>query len=125
MSRTSNTTVLAVILTLAAASPTWPHHSHGNYVEAEWTYLDGTVTEVHWMNPHSWIYLEVMEADGRPRVWALEGTSVAQLRATEWTSDNVVVGDKVSVSCHPLRDGSRGCLLGVLTKENGVEVPFE
>jgi hypothetical protein len=125
MSRTSNTTVLAAILTLAAASPTWPHHSHGNYVEAEWTYLDGTVTEVHWMNPHSWIYLEVMEADGRLRVWALEGTSVAQLRVTEWTPDNVVVGDKVSVSCHPLRDGSRGCLLGVLTKENGVEVPFE
>ena len=125
MSRTSNTAVLAAILAFAAISPTWPHHSHGNYVEAEWTHLDGTVTEVHWMNPHSWIYLEVMEVDGRPRVWALEGTSVAQLRATEWAPDNVVVGDKVSVNCHPLRDGSRGCLLGVLTKENGVEVPFE
>ena len=63
-----------------AAACTWlvpasAHHSHGNYELSEYTHLAGTVTQLHWMNPHTWIYLEVPGGDGESVVWALEGGS--------------------------------------------------
>ena len=101
------------------------HHSHGNYLTTDWILLDGTVRELHWMNPHSWLYLEVVNADSQPTVWALEGASVTTLRRGGWTQGSVEVGDKISVRCHPLKDGSRGCLLGYLTTEAGIEKEFD
>ncbi len=101
------------------------HHSHGNYLRTDWILLDGTVTERHWMNPHSWLYLEVVNPDGPPIVWALEGASVTTLRRGGWTRDSVEVGDEISVRCHPLKDGSKGCLLGYITTAAGVEKEFD
>ncbi|SVB39865.1 uncharacterized protein METZ01_LOCUS192719, partial [marine metagenome] len=35
--------------------------------------LEGKVVRVEWVNPHTWIHLEVQEADGTSRVWMVEG----------------------------------------------------
>jgi hypothetical protein len=48
------------------------HHSHGNYEMTAFTNIEGVVKELHLMNPHSWIYLEVKDAKGETTVWALE-----------------------------------------------------
>jgi hypothetical protein len=101
------------------------HHSHGNYDLTEYTILEGTVTEVHWINPHTWIYLEVVEADGETSVWALEGASVTGLRRLGWRTEDVEVGDRITARCHQLRDGSNGCLFGYLTPEGGEEKVFD
>ena len=114
-------TLCVVFLTLPALA----HHSHGNYQMTEYTLLEGTVTEVHWITPHSWIYIEVIDEGGEPAVWALEGAGLARLRSIGWTEDSVKVGDPVSVRCHQLRDGSNGCLLGFVTPEGGVEKMFD
>ena len=113
--------VCAVLLTV----PAWTHHSHGNYQMTEYTLLDGTVKEIHWITPHSWIYLEVMGENGESAVWALEGASVTQLRRLGWTEDSVKVGDAISARCHRLRDRSNGCLLGFVTPAGGVEKMFD
>lgn len=120
-----NSLSLAMIGLVALAFPSWAHHSHANYVEAEWTYLEGTVREVHWMNPHSWIYLDVVDADGKSNAWALEGASVTTLRRDGWTQDSVEVGDILSVRCHRLQDGARGCLLGYIRMDDGSEKEFD
>ncbi len=101
------------------------HHSHGNYLRTDWILLDGKVKELHWMNPHSWVYLEVVNADSQLAIWALEGASVTTLRRGGWTRDSVEVGDNISVRCHPLKDGSRGCLLGYITTDAGIEKEFD
>ena len=43
------------------------HHSHGNYEMTEYTHLEGTVMELHWMNPHTWIYLCLLYTSPSPR----------------------------------------------------------
>ena len=106
-------------------SPVWSHHSHANYVESEWVHLEGTVQEIHWVNPHTWIYLEVVDTDGAPKSWALEGASVTTLRREGWTPDSVKIGDSLSVRCHPLKDGSRGCLMGFVLLGDGAEKEFD
>jgi hypothetical protein len=116
---------LVAMFTVFLAVPAWTHHSHGNYQMTEYTNVEGTVLEVHWINPHSWIYLEVTDDGGEAVLWALEGASVVELRRGGWTEDSVETGDKISARCHQLRDGSNGCLLGYLTTEDGVEKLFD
>ena len=60
--------VLSVVASAAA------HHSHGNYED---TFIDlrGTVTEVHLLNPHSWVYVDVRNTNGQVQQWALEATN--------------------------------------------------
>ena len=111
---------------LAVSSlPAWSHHSHGNYLTTEYTHLQGTVREFHWMNPHTWIYLDVIGNDGETVLWVLEGASPAELLRDGWSRDDVSVGDDISVRCHQLRDRSNGCLLGFLTPEGGVEKEWD
>ena len=101
------------------------HHSHANYLEGEWLSLEGTVREIHWMNPHSWIYLDVVDSDGQSRAWAIEGASITTLRRDGWTQESVQAGDELTMRCHPLKDGSRGCLLGYITLDDGSEKEFD
>ena len=52
---------LAAATAVAIAMPAYAHHSHANYQTLEWTELAGTVKEVHWLNPHVWVYLATMD----------------------------------------------------------------
>ena len=105
--------------------PAWAHHSHTNYNTNESITLSGTITEVAWTNPHVWIYMEVANAKGVPQKWALEGGSVTSLMRGGWQRDSLKPGDKVSVRCHQLRDGSEGCVLGFVTNINGTAMDKE
>lgn len=106
---------LAAALAVVATLPVWAHHSHGNYNMTEFTALKGTVKEMHWLTPHSWIYLEVKNEKGETALWALEGASVGQLLRRGWTRESIKAGDTISVRCHQLMDKSTGCLLGYVT----------
>ena len=115
-------------ITLAAALlsvPAWAHHSHANYNTNEFTTVSGTITEVVWTNPHVWIYMEVANGQGRPQMWAMEGGSVTSLMRGGWQRNSIKPGDKISVRCNRLRDGSEGCLLGFVTNINGTAMDKE
>lgn len=108
-----------------AVAPALAHHSHGNYDVNNYTYLEGRVNEVLWINPHTWIYLEVQDADGEPTIWALEGGAPGGLVRRGWSPDSVGAGDTIKVRCHRLRDGSNGCLLGFVTPSGGEEKEWD
>ncbi len=101
------------------------HHSHGNYDIRNYTELEGTVAKVIWLNPHVWVHLNVDDGKGGTVKWALEGGSINELSKRGWRKDSLQEGDKISVRCHALRDGARGCLLGYITPEGGEERVFD
>jgi hypothetical protein len=117
--RTSLRVVLWASLAACAAWPVAAHHSHGNYEMTDFTILQGVVKEVHLMNPHSWVYLEVKDAKGEANVWALEATSAVGIARNGIPRDQVRPGDTIKERCHRLRDGSNGCLLGYVTPLHG------
>lgn len=117
--------LVAIIAVIFITLPVSAHHSHGNYNMGTYTTLKGTVKEVQWVNPHTWVYLEVSDGKSEPTVWALEGASVIQLQRRGWTKEKLKAGDKIGVRCHQLRDGSNGCLLGFITTADGVETIFD
>jgi len=110
---------LAAMCLALSVLPIQAHHSHGNYDTAKWTTMEGKVTELHLLVPHSWRYLEVSEGRGETTVWALEATGPTGLTKVGIKREDVKPGDLVKVRCHLLRDGSNGCLLGYVTPMHG------
>ena len=119
MKKPRNCLGLVAFGAVAIAWPASAHHSHGNYDLTEWMPLEGTVKEVHLLNPHSWIYLEVEDGQDQPSVWALEAAFPRTLTRNGIEPDDVKPGDPISVRCHHLRDGANGCLLGYVTPLHG------
>lgn len=109
---------LVALGVLALSLQAGAHHSHGNYTDT-FKDFEGVVKEVHLLVPHSWVYLEVKDASGTPVVWALEATGRTGLERIGVTKEYVKPGDAIKVRCHPLRDGSNGCLLGFLKAKDG------
>ena len=110
---------LAAICAMLAVIPASAHHSHGNYAD---TFMDveGVVKEVHFIVPHSWVYIEVKNpAGGEPQLWALEATGRGGLEKIGVTKEYIKPGDPVKARCHRLRDNSNGCLLGFLKAKDG------
>ena len=116
---------LAAAAVLCCATPALAHHSHANYLQNKPINLSGQITEVHWLDPHVWLYMEVTDQQGKKAVWPLEGTGIAGLMRKGWTKDSIKVRDNVSVRCFPLRDGAKGCLLGFITSINGAAMDKE
>ncbi|MBI4885753.1 MAG: hypothetical protein HY824_01550 [Acidobacteria bacterium] len=99
--------------------PVLAHHSHNNYDIGTWTTMEGTVTEVHRLVPHSWVYMDVKDAKGQATTWALEGTGPGGLDKVGIKVNDVRPGDRIKARCHLLKDGSNGCLLGFVTPMHG------
>ena len=122
----SSTRILAAAaMGIAAAVPAWAHHSHANYDSDADLVMEGQIVELHWLNPHIWINLEIMNEAGQPVVWALEGGSISAVTTSGWTRGDLNIGDDITVRCHPLRDGSNGCLLGFITRPGRPEQEFD
>lgn len=116
---------LAIICSVFVIAPVWAHHSHGNYNLTTFLNFKGKVTEIHWMNPHTWIYLEVTDATGQTDVWALEGASVTQLTRKGWVKESIKTGDTISARCHPMHDGTKGCLAAFVSAPGLAEKAFD
>jgi hypothetical protein len=99
--------VVAVTATLLAHTAL-AHHSFAMFDHKKIQTLEGTVKEFEYINPHSWVHITVAAAGGRQTQWSFEMGGVGQLTRDGWTRNTVKPGDKVSVSFHPLFDGSHG-----------------
>jgi hypothetical protein len=100
---------LAAIAACALGAPASAHHSFAMFDATKDVTLNGTVKEFEWTNPHSWLRVMVNdEKTGKPVLWALELSSPARLTTMGMHADSVKAGDVVSVTFHPMKDGTRG-----------------
>jgi hypothetical protein len=107
----------AVVLGLAGAA--FAHHSAAGIDRTKSVTLVGTVKQFGWMNPHSWMEVDVPNDKGSADTWKIEMTSPAYLVRAGWKSTSVKPGDKVSVIVRPLRSGETGGLFVSITLPNG------
>jgi Family of unknown function (DUF6152) len=100
---------LATIAAAIFVMPASAHHSFAMFDATKEVTMSGTVKEFEWTNPHSWLRVTVNDAKtGKPVLWALELSSPARLTTMGMHADTVKAGDVVSVTFHPMKDGTRG-----------------
>ena len=113
------TSALALV-TIAAASPAFAHHSDAMFDSSKEVVLNGTVKEFQYTNPHSWIQLVVAGENGAaPVEWSIETQAPIVLLRAGIKPTSLQTGDKVSVKMHPLKDGAPGGSLVEVKKADG------
>jgi len=94
-------------LLAAAAAPVLAHHSFAAEFDADKPVkIKGKVVEVEWVNPHSWIHIEVTGPDGKVERWAVEGGAPNALIRRGWTKNSVPAGVQIVVDGFQAKDGS-------------------
>ena len=102
------TAFAALALAGAAAAPALAHHSFAMFDFQASKTVTGTVEQFDWTNPHTFIWLEVPNASGVTERYGFEGMSPNYLGRRGWSKSTLKPGDKVTVTFHPLKDGSKG-----------------
>jgi uncharacterized protein DUF6152 len=68
--------------------------------------LKGVVTKMEWINPHSWIHLEVKGPDGKPVAWMIEAGPPNALLRRGFTKNSLPPGTEIVVEGFLAKDGS-------------------
>ena len=101
--RIGSLTLATLVLSCAA----FGHHSFDAEFDSDKQMsVDGTVTKVEWINPHSYIYIDVAAKDGKVINYAVEGGPVGMLRRWGVEKDSLKPGDKIHVNGYASKDGS-------------------
>jgi len=107
----------AIIAVLSLTAGVSAHHAFSAEFDANKPItLRGTLTKFEWVNPHSWLHLDVKGPDGKVVSWAIESGAPNALIRRGMNKDSVPTGVEISVEAYLAKDGSN--------RANGVDVTF-
>jgi hypothetical protein len=108
---------------MAFAGPAAAHHSVQAQFDIHKTIsLEGTVAKVEWINPHSYLTVNVKDADGKVTKWAFELGGAGTLRRAGMSREDrggLKPGDQVTLSALAAKDGSNSGYLQELKLPDG------
>ena len=109
--------VVVGVFSVVAAVPVWAHHAFAAEFDADSPIeLSGTVIRMEWVNPHTWIHIDVAQPDGSLQRWMIEGGPPTSLLRRGFTKRSLLAGTEVFVAGFQAKDGSN--------KANGRDVTF-
>ena len=108
---------VGVLFSAFMAAPAAAHHAFAAEFDANSPVeLEGTVVRMEWVNPHTWIHIDVAQSDGSEERWMIEGGPPTSLLRRGFTRASLLAGTEVSVEGFRAKDGSQ--------RANGRDVTF-
>jgi hypothetical protein len=109
--------LLTGALLLAIGAAVSAHHSFAAEFDANQPIqLRGTVVRVEWINPHTWIHMDVKKPDGAVERWMIEGGTPNTLLRRGIKKDSLPQGTEIMVDGYKAKNGSN--------RANGRDVTF-
>jgi hypothetical protein len=101
------TLIAAASVAVMLSRPISAHHSFSAEFDAtKQVTLAGEVVMMEWVNPHSWLHIDVKKPDGSVERWKIEGGSPSVLFRLGWNRDSLPVGTRITVVGFQAKDGS-------------------
>src|SRR5688572_16280401 len=114
----------ALVLGLCGTVQLFAHHSPAAFDQTKEIRIEGTVTKFAFNNPHTYLTIDIVDADGRVISQEVEAGPISTMQPLGMTRDSFKVGDRVSVRAVPRRRGT-GTVLGLdATRADGSVVPL-
>ena len=119
MTRVTHAVLVAILLTVPAAlvERAYAHHGAGRFDMRQKVELEGRLTRIDFVNPHSYIYFDVIR-DGKVIAMKCETRSATVLRRSGWSPEMFVPGASIKVTGSPHRDDPTACTVDTLTLGN-------
>ena len=108
-----------VVAAALVAAPAVAHHGIGTFDTRQDVTLTGAVTGVDFVNPHSWLYIDVTGADGKVAAWRCEMRSATTLRRSGWSPEMFKQGEPVTITGAPDRNDPNSCYLSTIVFADG------
>lgn len=111
---------LVVFGLLMTAAVSRAHHAFGSEFDVDKPIaMRGTVTVMEWVNPHSWIHIDVKGPDGTVVNWMIEGGSPNSLLRLGFTKNAILPGMEIVVDGFQAKDASTRAVGKSLTFADG------
>jgi Family of unknown function (DUF6152) len=119
MTRVIHMVLVATLLTVPVlVERAYAHHGAGLYDPRKNVEFEGKLTRLAFVNPHSYVYFDVVGADGKVIAMKCEMRSATTLRRSGWSPDMFVPGASIKVTAHPHREDPTACTVETLTLGN-------
>jgi uncharacterized protein DUF6152 len=108
----------SAIIVLVVAAPAVAHHAFGAEFDRDAPIrLQGEIVRLEWVNPHTWIHIDVVQEDGTSEVWMVEGGTPNVLLRRGLRRDCLTPGTEIIVDGYQAKDHT-------LTRANGRDITF-
>jgi hypothetical protein len=116
MTRVTHAVLVATLLTVPVlVERAYAHHGAGLYDMRKNVELEGKLTRVDFVNPHTYIYFDVVGNDGKVIAMKCETRGATVLRRSGWSPEMFVRGKSIKVTGHPHREDPTACTVETMT----------
>ena len=114
---------IGILLLVGCVLPVAAHHSFAaEFDDKQPVKLDSTVVKFDFMNPHSWISMEVKNSDGTVVRWSVETGSTNALFRRGWRKESLRPGDHIVIDAFRAKDGSNTANASTVKLPDGRQV---
>jgi len=108
--------IALALVVVATGPPSQAHHSFAAEFDASKLIV---VTNVAWMNPHVYIWVDVSDSAGTVTNWAVESAAPNYLVRLGWTKQTLKAGDTVTIWAYAAKDRTKLAKTDVVTLPDG------